>query len=541
MIPRALSRLAAAGFWLSLAGCGMPATSPSQLASSKNSKEIRAYETRSERLKMADGIELAASLYLPDPAIFPGKRPVIVFASSWVLNEWEYDSQAKEFTKDGYIALSYAPRGFSTSGGTVDVASPLDVKDISTIIDWLGANTPADTNRVALAGVSYGAGLSLLGAANDDRVKAVVALSGWGDLNKSLAPNDSVRQVWISLLIGSGALLGRLDQDVYARVDDLFHHRNVEALRAWARERSAINYVDKINARQVPIFVGNSYQDNLFPPGQMQEFYEKLTGPKMFYMDRGVHAMSSIPGLLGLPSEVWLDAHQWIDHWLLGKESEIMHRPPVSFGTDMAREYYPNVPRASSAESAVLKLTTLNNLYEKASAAESTAPNIVIRLIGDIDSFASSGIPLLSDTTDALLRLPVYLPINFIDSNYAAIYVSQPMNNLARLRGAPRVTIHLQPHNGPVQLVAYLYDVDSYNIGRLVTHGVFTRYEPNPAPSTVNLDLQIAAYDIPAGHHIVVAIDTRDPLYIDPSPGVYQLEIDHSEHAETSVTLPLIN
>ena len=36
-----------------------------------------------------------------------------------------------------------------------------------------------DIDRVAMVGISYGAGLALLGADRDPRVKVVVAMSGW--------------------------------------------------------------------------------------------------------------------------------------------------------------------------------------------------------------------------------------------------------------------------------------------------------------------------------------------------------------------------
>ncbi len=538
MNSRAFSRLAGVGLCLVLASCGKTAVPSSHTAGMPWAKD---YTERHLRIPTPDGTRLSSSVFMPDAKKFPGKRPVVILGSSWALNEWEYDGQARQFAAAGYVVLNYAPRGFGLSGGRVGVASATDIHDITDLIDWLGANTNADTNRVAMAGVSYGAGLGLLAAAHDERIKTVVALSGWGDLNQSLAPNDSPRQVWISLLIGTGAIFGRLDPDLYKRVDDLFNHHNVEDLRAWARARSPLNYVDRLNARQVPIFVGNSYQDNLFPPSQMREFYDKLTGPKMFYLDRGIHAMTAVPGLFGMPSEVWFDAHAWIDHWLLGTDTDIVRRPPVSFGTDRGREYYNEIPQPSSAESAVFKLTALNKLVQKESASnESTLSNIVIRLIGNIDSSATSGIPLLSDTSDAFLGLPVLQDMKRINKTYAAVYLSQSVGTLTSLRGSPRVTIHLQPHQGPIQLNAYLYDVDDKNIGKLITHGTFTRYEASTVASIVPLELLMAAYDVPAGHRIAVAIDTRDPLYVNPATAAYQLEIDHSAHSETTVALPIV-
>lgn len=540
MTSRVWSYLACSLIGLTINGCGktqQTASSESMLAAK------RGYTERHHRIPMADGIKIGTSVFLPDPSTHPGKRPALLMGSSWALNEWEYDGPAREFAKDGYVVLNFAPRGFGISGGRVGVASDRDIQDVSDMIDWLVANTPTDGNKIAMAGVSYGAGLGLLAAAHDERIKAVVALSGWGNLIESLAPNESGRQVALSLLVGSGTLFGRLDPQLYQLVDDLKLHRNVDNLRAWARARSPLTYIDRLNSRGVAIMVGNSYQDSLFPPNQMREFYEKLTGPKMFYMDHGIHAISAVPGMFGLPSEIWFDVHAWFDFHLLGKESEVVKRPPVSFGTDRGREYYAQIPQPSSAETAVFRLKTLNKVVPKepSSSRESNVPSVVIRLIGNIDSAATSGIPLLSDAADAYLRLPVMQALGLINKSHAAIYVSEPMGIATSIRGMPRVTVNLEPHRGPVQLATYLYDVDKNNIGRLITHGIYTRYEPNSSPAAVGTDLFMAAYDVPAGHRIAVAIDTRDPLYVDPTPETYQLEINHSPHQETTVSLPTVN
>jgi predicted acyl esterase len=125
-------------------------------------------------LTMSDGVGLAGILTQPST---PGPHPAIVFISSWGLPDFEYYDQAQQFADDGYIVLEYDPRGFYNSGGTIDVASPQDVADVSTVITWLLANTSANPSEIGVGGVSYGAGLSLLAAANDPRIKAVASIT----------------------------------------------------------------------------------------------------------------------------------------------------------------------------------------------------------------------------------------------------------------------------------------------------------------------------------------------------------------------------
>lgn len=52
-----------------------------------------------------------------------------------------------------------AARGFWESGGEINMAGELDMKDISTVIDWAILNLNADPDRIGLSGISYGGGL----------------------------------------------------------------------------------------------------------------------------------------------------------------------------------------------------------------------------------------------------------------------------------------------------------------------------------------------------------------------------------------------
>ena len=67
-----------------------------------------------------------------------------------------------------------------------------------------------DTSAIASAGVSYGAGLASLSGAQDARVKAVLSLSGWGNLTTALYGGDTVSEVWGSILVGGGELDGHV-------------------------------------------------------------------------------------------------------------------------------------------------------------------------------------------------------------------------------------------------------------------------------------------------------------------------------------------
>jgi predicted acyl esterase len=497
------------------------------------------FETTRLRIPSFDGNELAALLFEPREKDFPGDRPGLIFVNSWTLTEDEYHLQARKFAQKGYVVLSYATRGFSTSEGLVTVAGPNDLRDVSAMIDWMEYNTRLDSTRLGMAGVSYGAGISLMALAHEERIKTVVAMSGWGNLEDALYGRETIREVWLNLLLLSGKLLGRLDPEVSQQAKRLRENVEADVARAWAKDRSPLSYVDKINARKAPVLVANSYQDGLFPPAQMRAFYEKLEGPKQFYLDKGIHASSAIPGLFGFPSDIWNETHRWFDHYLQNVPSSLTSQAPISMQTSRGREYYSAFPALVSKQPLV-KLKPMNDLagFELDEEIEDALEGIGIT--GSVDSGATSGLPLVSDTADAVINLPVVKQLTKIDRRHAALYTTEKFKSVTRLRGSPQVRLFIARHKIPQQLVVYLYDSDPWAKGTLITHGVVSERAVTGRYSEVTVDLNIAAYDIPVGHRLVVVIDTKDPLYTSYIKERYPVELIQVGTRLTELALPLV-
>ena len=80
----------------------------------------------------------------------------------------------------GYNFLTWDPRGFGQSTGTVEVDSPdFEARDVSALLDWLAQQPevqldgPGDP-RAGMAGPSYGGGIQLATGPQDNRVDALV-------------------------------------------------------------------------------------------------------------------------------------------------------------------------------------------------------------------------------------------------------------------------------------------------------------------------------------------------------------------------------
>lgn len=277
------------------------------------------------------GITLKGNVFTPAGAASGRKYPLIVLPTSWGLPQIEYIAQAKKLADSGYVVVSYTSRGFWLSGGDIEVAGPPDIADVSAVIDWALANSPADADRIGLGGVSYAAGITLLASAHDPRVKAVVAMSGWADLIESIYSGRTQHLQAAAMLGAAGYLTGRPGPELKTLLGNFLGSRldREQEMIEWGRQRSASEQVDRINANGAAIMLGNAWGDTIFPPNQYAKFYERLTGPKRLEFRPGDHATAEGTGLLGLPNDTWTNAHRWFDRYLKGERNGVDTEAPV--------------------------------------------------------------------------------------------------------------------------------------------------------------------------------------------------------------------
>ncbi len=84
--------------------------------------------------------------------------------------------------------------------------------------------------------------------------------------------------------------------------------------------------------------------------------------------------------------------------------------------------------------------------------------------------------------------------------------------------------------------------MDSLGIGKLITHGVVTL----PAASAgkkVALDIELvtSAYDVPAGHQLVLAFDTTDPQYMAPTSNAYTVDFKFHRKRQSVLRVPVLD
>ena len=226
-----------------------------------------------------DGIVLKSIVFNPKPASGITNNPLVIFISSWGLNKWEYIVPANEYADKGYTVVSYTARGFWKSGGEIAMGGILDQQDITTVITWALANTNADPARIGLSGISYGGGLSLLGAAMDSRVKSAVSMSCWVDIGESFLGNgETIRSEAVAALQLLAQITGKPSEELNNIFNDYLNNTNLDYLYSFTYNSSVVNFVDQLNAHNPAVFIANALGDSLFTPNQFIPFFnDKLT------------------------------------------------------------------------------------------------------------------------------------------------------------------------------------------------------------------------------------------------------------------------
>ena len=275
-----------------------------------------------------NGVELAAEVLTPQGVAHP---PLLVMPGSFRGSAATYHDVSLKFARAGYQVVAYGQRGFGGSTGKVDIAGPATQRDAREVITWALEHTSADPKRVAMLGFSYGAGISLLTAAHDPRVRAVAALSTWTNFADAFLDVGTPHTIPLrSLLGGSGntdmydATLQHLQRTLLDHPADLG-----SVLRAMSDVRSPDSYVKELNENDPAIMIANAFQDSYFQPSQLLSFFDRLKTPKRLELGPGDHGGQEGSSLQGVPNDVVDDVQAWFAHYLRGADNGIDTEDPI--------------------------------------------------------------------------------------------------------------------------------------------------------------------------------------------------------------------
>lgn len=469
-----------------------------------------------------DGVILKSIYFDPIPTNVTTKNPVVIFISSWGLNKWEYVVPANDLYERGYTVVSYTARGFWGSGGYIDLAGPNDMGDLQTVIDWVIANTNGDPNRIGLSGISYGAGISLLGASMDPRVKSVAAMSGWVDLAESFLGNgETIKTEAVRLLQVAAELLGKPSETLETIFEDYFSNTNLDFLYEATEPSSAVNYIDGMNKNGAAIFIAQALEDSLFTPNQFPAYFDKLTNPKHIEFAPGDHAGPELTGLFGISNQIWTRATEWNDYYLLNNNKGVYD--------GMAQVIY-NTMNGDEVESynSLAEVTTSYLNYELQSKEVLKSIKVTDKLETEttISSFTtgtsaniSGGVAYVTATVEAYIDVQKPFKMDDISRVYGNVFVSDKFLSAKKFRGIPTLDLNMISSASNGTLVIYFVSIDKLNFGHLFTYSPWTYKNVSPnQPFTLSIEMTMTSYDMPAGNKLGVVIATHDRLFLDQTP-----------------------
>eukprot|EP00439_Symbiodinium_sp_Y106_P047857 s1761_g6.t1 len=424
-----------------------------------------------------DGTKLNADASLPLPKTPSDRFPVVIMANSWSVPQFEYVIQAQELAQAGYIILEYETRGWYFSGGEIDCAGEKDQRDISEVISYVLSQSDwqADPGRIALAGISYGAGLALLGAGRDPRVKVAVAMSGWSDLQQALFKHNSPNLVWGEVLVVMAHVVGKPEP----LLDEVWRQvlaGNVTAAQSFATLRSVLPYLPALENRSVPLFISNNFEDRLFYPEDAVALYEQYKGPKRLLLNQGVHASAEIGGLFGLPNNhVWLEVKKWLATYLKGEPGPSPPAVEMQLRSNRAvREQFDVWPSSRLQRSTLVPSPRGRGFYGTLVPKGQEAPSTAFESIsfGKMTGI-NGGLPVIGELMQVFVDHRITSNLLLSSRKHAIWFYKQV--DTERLCGTPLLNLDMTPSHSKWQVVAYLLGVSRLTkVGTLISHGSLT-------------------------------------------------------------------
>lgn len=207
-----------------------------------------------------DGIALFGWRFAPTGA----PRGVLVFVHGKDINRQHFVSAAQRFVKQGYAVVAYDQRAHGQSMGEYVTYGAREATDLSAVIDVSLARFGREL-PVVVVGESLGAAVVLQAAAQDERIKLVVAGAPFADLK-------TVVQDKAPFFLSAK---GREEAVALAEKEAQFVVADI----------SPENSAKRIS---VPVLLLHGSEDAYLPMKHSLRIYEALSGPRRFVRLEGV-------------------------------------------------------------------------------------------------------------------------------------------------------------------------------------------------------------------------------------------------------------
>ena len=147
-------------------------------------------ERRDAIVKSFDETPIVTHFFTGNGASAADPQPTIMIGPGWGSAGATNPGSAPiaDFVAAGYNVLTWDPRGFGGSGGTVMIDHPkFEGRDAQALIDFIAEQAEAELDspgdpRLGMSGGSYGGGIQLILAGLDQRVDVIAPTIAWNSL-----------------------------------------------------------------------------------------------------------------------------------------------------------------------------------------------------------------------------------------------------------------------------------------------------------------------------------------------------------------------
>ncbi|MGV9255334.1 alpha/beta fold hydrolase [Streptomyces sp. NPDC003697] len=500
-------------------------------------------EYREFPIVMSDGTRIDAGLSMPRRLAAGQTCPAIVMPAP--LNDQgrlAYLGTIPRWTLGGYAVLTYSQRGLARSEGEIHVAGPQDVADGVEILNWLIGLEGVDKDRIGCFGASYGAGTSLLLAAQDPRVKAVAGTSAWGDLFASLFENGTRHIKAFEALV---ALFHeeRCSAEFQKIIKKVRDNAIDDEVKEFARLRSPSQHLDTYNDRKLPVLMTTYWHETIFSVPAVVDLFTKLQGPKSLLVQIGDHGNGELPGLFGGISKPTEMTYRWMDHHLGGSAgdgakpqfgirseymhnllSDLTHPDWTGYALPMQRFHFGAVP-AGQQDAPMAQGQPQAGWTRSVQAAGPDTGVVVAPKLVQTGLMERVGLPHVYKTAD-------------IKRDVAAVWTTAALEQPMRVQGDLEAKVTVKPQTNNATFIAYLLDCDpATGRAKIITHAPYTLTDQQA--TTVTFRLQPAHYVLARGRQLQLIIDSYDPFFADDNTIPSALEITSPKDNESYIDIPL--
>ena len=252
----------------------------------------------------SEGSLMKGILYLPDDIEKETKLPAILLCHGFAgVKELLLPNYGEEFSKNGFIALTFDYRGFGESEGEPGKLSPkAQVIDIRNALTFLQSLPEVDPDKLGLWGTSFGGANAIVTAAQDKRVKCLSVQLTFGDgervITGKFTPEEkekfkaTLMKVWTKAVTQNKMMRLPVDKFLTDEQSIAFFNKTVANFPELnvkipfftlleTCEHKPETYLDAVD---IPILIMAAEKDSVNPKEESKMLFEKAKVPKELYI-----------------------------------------------------------------------------------------------------------------------------------------------------------------------------------------------------------------------------------------------------------------